>query len=106
MDGRYKYTHLDGGPRCQLPRIKADWLEEVVWNRLKDVLSNSDAMGRCIRDALDELKERRKHFSEQTCAVDSQIEIIRLKKERLGLVFADGAISKDTYTQKLHNLNK
>ena len=38
--------------------------------------------------------------------MDSQIEIIRLKKERLGLVFADGAISKDTYTQKLHNLNK
>lgn len=104
--GRYKHTHLDGGPRCQLPRIKADWLEEVVWERLKDVLSNSDAMGRCIRDALEELKERRKHFSEQTYAVDSQIEIIRLKKERLGLVFADGAISKDVYTQKLQNLNK
>ena len=38
--------------------------------------------------------------------MDSQIEIVRLKKERLGLVFADGAISKDVYTQKLHNLNK
>ncbi|MFC1943425.1 zinc ribbon domain-containing protein [Chloroflexota bacterium] len=104
--GRYKHTHLDGGPRCQFPRIKADWLEEVVWERLKDVLSDSDAMRRCIRDVLEELKERTKHFSEQTYAVDSQIEMLRLKKERLGLVFADGAISRDVYTKKLQNLNK
>ncbi|MFC1965475.1 hypothetical protein ACFLWI_00785 [Chloroflexota bacterium] len=29
-----------------------------------------------------------------------------MKKECLGLVFADGAISKDIYTKKLQNLNK
>jgi len=33
-------------------------------------------------------------------------EIVKLKKERLGLVFADGAIGKEVYTGRLHELSK
>jgi len=59
-----------------------------------------------ITGALSELQEEKKHFSEQTASVDNQLEAVRLKKERLGLVFADGAIGKDIYAEKLHGLRK
>jgi len=104
--GRYKDTHLDGSPRCQLPRIKADWLEEVVWERLKGVLGDSETLKQCVRDALSELKERKEHFSGQTASIDKQLEAVRLKKERLGLVFTDGTIGKNVYEGKLQEFRK
>ncbi|MFC1902753.1 recombinase family protein [Chloroflexota bacterium] len=104
--GRYKDVHLDGSPRCQLPRLKADWLEEVVWERLKGVLSDSEKLHQGIKDALTELKERKEDYGGQTASVDKQLEAIRLKKERLGLVFTDGTIGKDVYEGRLQGFRK
>jgi chromosome segregation ATPase len=78
----------------------------VVWERLKGVLRDSETLKQCIRDALAELKERKEHFSGQAASIDKQLEAIRLKKERLGLVFTDGTISKDIYKTRLQGFRK
>jgi len=51
-------------------------------------------------------QESKKQLGEQTESLDHQIEIIKGKKERLGLTFADGAIGKETYDRKLQKLRK
>jgi len=99
--GRSKDTHLDGSPRCKLPRMKADLLERAVWERLKLVLTDSETLRESIRRTLTELKERREHLYQSTGSVDQKLEAIVAKKERLGLSFADGAISRETYQKKL-----
>jgi chromosome segregation ATPase len=89
-----------------LPRIKADILEKAVWKRLKAVLSNSDTLRQSMRDGLAQLKERRSQLSKETGTVDKQLEVVLAKKERLGLVFTDGAITRDVYEKRLNELTR
>lgn len=49
--GRYKDSHLDGSPRCKLPRINIDLLEKAVWNRLNVVLTDSETLRESMRVA-------------------------------------------------------
>ncbi len=104
--GRAKDSHLDGSLHCQSPRISADWLEWAVWEEVKMMLNDGDVLKQSVRNALSVLEDKRNQLGEQTESLDHQIEIIRGKKERLGLVFADGAIDKETYNRKLQELRK
>lgn len=102
--GRYIDSHLDGSPRCDLPRMEADLLEKKVWQRFKAVVSNSEVLKQGIRDALADISERKDELGKETAAVDKELEGIRAKKERLGLAFADGALTKEVYTSRLRKL--
>jgi hypothetical protein len=104
--GRFKDTHLDGSPVCKLPRMKADLLERAVWERLKAVLTDSETLREGMQSSLDELKERWKQLYQSIGSVDEKLESIVAKKERLGLSFADGAISWETYRKKLQEAIK
>jgi site-specific DNA recombinase len=99
--GRWKDTHLDGSPRCKLPRIKANLLEWAVWERLKAVLTDSETLREGMKNSLAQLKERREQLYRDTNSVDKKLEAIIARKERLGLSFADGAITRETYKKKL-----
>ena len=102
--GRYKDSHLDGSPRCKLPRINADMLETAVWECLKVALTDSETLKESVRTSLARDKERREQLCQDAGLADKRIEAIAAKKERLGLVFADGAITVDTYQKKLQEL--
>ena len=104
--GRSKDSHLDGSPRCPSPRISADWLEWAVWKEVKTMLNDGDILEQSVRNALSVLENQKNQLGEQTESLDHQIEIIKGKKERLGLTFADGAIGKETYDRKLQELRK
>jgi hypothetical protein len=65
------------------------------------VLTDSETLREVMRSSLAELKERREHLYQSTGSVDEKLEAIMAKKERLGLSFADGAISRETYQKKL-----
>jgi hypothetical protein len=77
-----------------------------VWEEVKMMLNDGDVLKQSVRNALSVLEDKRNQLGEQTEYLDHQIEIIRGKKERLGLVFADGAIDKETYNRKLQELRK
>ncbi|MFH1382856.1 MAG: recombinase family protein [Chloroflexota bacterium] len=104
--GRYIDSHLDGSPRCTLPRVRADYLEKAVWRRLKEVLSDSEVLKNSLRNNLAELKQRRTYLDSGTSFVDKELTTVSAKKERLGLAYTDGAIPKDVYEKKLHILAK
>jgi site-specific DNA recombinase len=87
--------------RCNLPYIRADWLERSVFEKVREVLNDSGKLVECINKSLIELEERRKEIGAESMAVDSKLEAIRTKEERLGMAFADGAVSESAYRTKL-----
>jgi hypothetical protein len=52
------------------------------------------------------LEERKLQIGAETLAIDNKIKAIRDKMERLGLAYADGAISGSAYKSKLSQLKK
>ena len=101
-----KHMNRDSEKRCDLPYVKADWLEWGVWEKVKAVLNDSDKLVECVNKALVELEEKKARIGTETLTIDSKLEAIRAKTERLGMVFADGAISEKTYKSKLGQLKK
>jgi len=105
--GRVHHWKLgDDSKRCDLPYVRADWLEWGVWNRVKAVLNDSDTLEECINRALAELEEKKAHIGVEILDADSKLETLREKMERLGMAFADGAIEEGTYKSKLKQLKK
>lgn len=92
--------------RCNLPYIRADWLEWQVWRKVKAVLNNSDKLTECVNKALIELEERKSQIGAETLAIDNRLEAIQAKEERLGITFADRAVSESVYKSKLNQLKK
>ena len=58
--GRVKHRVIqDGNERCDLPYVKADWLEWGVWRRVKAALNDSENLAECVGKALGELEKRK-----------------------------------------------
>jgi site-specific DNA recombinase len=104
--GRWKDCHLDKSPKCTLPRMRADLLEKAVWRRLKAVLTDSEALKDSLRNTLTELKQKRNELNKGSGSIDRELETISGKKERLGLAYADGAVGKEAYDDRLRILKK
>ena len=81
-------------------------MKQDVWEKVKAVVRNQDTLAECVNKALIELEERKSQIGAEALAIDDKLEVIRTKKERLGLVFADGAINESTYKSKLKQLKK
>jgi site-specific DNA recombinase len=105
--GRIHHWKLDdSSTRCKLPYARADWLEWGVWNKVKEVLNNSDKLEECIDSALENLEEKKAHIGAEILDDNGKLETLRRKMERLGMVFADGAIDESAYQSKLKQLKK
>jgi hypothetical protein len=89
---------------CKLPYVRADWLEYGVWEKVKEVLNDSGKLVESINKSLIELEKRRGEIGAESTAVESKLELIRTKEERLGMAFADGAVSETAYRIKLKRL--
>jgi hypothetical protein len=96
----------DTSPRCTLKYVRADWLEINVWDRITEVLSDKAKMVDCVRKALKDLEERKAGIGTEILDNESKVELVRKKMERLGMVFADGAINEEIYRSKLKQLKK
>lgn len=96
----------DGDGRCDLPFMRADWLEWGVWEKVKEVLNDSGKLAECVNKALIELEERKAQFGVEILDVDGKLETLRAKMERLGMAFADGAMTESAYKSKLKQLKK
>jgi site-specific DNA recombinase len=104
--GRHRDSHLDGSPTCTLQRIDAEWLEKAVWSKFSGAFNDPSILRESIKGSLEALKQRRSQLETGPRPIAEELEKVKAKKERLGLVFADGAISEAVYTRKLGELRK
>jgi len=102
--GRYKDTNREN--ICTMPRFRRDWLEDNVMNELYRALSDNDCIKIAVNNARDELLDRRQSISKASGYIDAKLEAITGKKERLAIVFADGALSEPVYRKQITSLKQ
>jgi len=81
--GRRLETKAIDDHRCQLPIPDAEWLEDKVYERLADAMSNPEAMSRTLRDAIASLTVRKTQIEEAIRPVDEKLAEVREKLKRL-----------------------
>jgi site-specific DNA recombinase len=96
----------DGDQRCDLPFIRADWLEWGVWKKVKELLNDSDKLVEYVNKALVELQQHRDRIGSEILDIDGKLETLRAKMGRLGMAFTDGAMEENAYKSKLNQLKK
>jgi len=104
--GRYKSAHLDGSRTCTLQRLDATWLEKAIWGKFTEAFANPNLLKESISKALQAIKQRRSQLEAGSKPVAEELDKVKKRKERLGRVFADGAISEESYSMKIEGLKK
>ena len=94
--GELKRFHLDGSPRCKNKKIKAEWLEQVVWKRVIDIINDPNKLEPLLVDAIDNLKERASTLEARLLPVEKRLKEIAEMKSRL----ADKWVMENMDTEK------
>lgn len=81
--GRLKYTHVDGSPRCQIPRIDAELLEKEVWSKIEDIINDPDKLEVVVAEAIEDLRTREVDLAERIMPIDNRLAQIAEQKARL-----------------------
>jgi KaiC/GvpD/RAD55 family RecA-like ATPase len=69
-------------------------------------LNDSNKLKECINRSVTELEARRNELGARELDIEKRLETVRNKAERLGIAFADGAVSESAYLSKLKLLKK
>ena len=94
------------GKNCNLPFVRANLLETAVWEKLKEVLSDREKLRDAVGKALADLEAKRTSIGVEALAINKKLDVVRGRKERLGLAFVDGTVNDDRYKQTLAKLDK
>ena len=81
--GKLKYHHLDDSPRCTAPRLRADWLEGQVWQRIEDIINDPNTLRPLIEDAIENLRRREEELQIRIQPIDECLSQIAEQKSRL-----------------------
>ena len=104
--GRLKASHTDGSPRCTATTFSADWLEDEVWTKIADMLSNPDKLSEVIQNSLEILKSRQAELDSFLKPINEKIIDITDKKARLADQWVITNMDPEKYKRLQSNLNK
>jgi site-specific DNA recombinase len=98
--GKLSIKHLDGSPRCTSPRLRAEWLEDQVWQRILTIINDPNKLEGLITDTIESLKNKTKELQERLMPVNEQLSHITEQKARLAdewiMINIDPAKYKET----------
>jgi DNA invertase Pin-like site-specific DNA recombinase len=104
--GRIKRYHMDGSPRCTLPRIKAfpdfeNKLTKAVWN----TFYNPGTYIEHIKKTVENLEKERTKLDRKLKPMDNEATILRERRGRLNVMFEIGQLKTDDYKTKIKAVN-
>jgi len=104
--GQMKSKHLDGSPRCQSPRIKAEWLETELWQRIEDIINNPDLLFRLIQDTIESLREKEAELSARIKPIEERLAEINTQKTKLADDWVIRHMNNDRFKELKDNLDR
>jgi site-specific DNA recombinase len=104
--GKLKYHHLDGSPRCTMPRLRADWLEGQVWQRIEDIINDPNTLRPLIDDAIESLRRREEELQASIQPIDDRLTQIAEQKSRLADDWVKLNMDSTRYREMQLSLNK
>lgn len=100
--GRLGYTHLDGSPKCTVPRLDAEWLENQVWQRIETIINDPNKLQSLIQDTINKLKSREEELSLRIRPINDRLLQLAEQKARL----ADEWVISNMNTEKYNQLKQ
>jgi site-specific DNA recombinase len=104
--GRHKEHHPDGSQPCQLPYIRAEELEFLVWNKVKQTFGDPDRLREYVDKALYNLEQQKSQLGSGYLDIEKGLTLVKKKEERLGIAYADSTLPQNVYKAKLQQLKK
>ncbi len=81
--GTMKSKHLDGSPRCQSQSLKAEWLENEVWQRVLEIINDPNKLLAVIKDTIENLRSREADLSARIKPINDRLAKIAEQKAKL-----------------------
>ncbi len=104
--GRLKRLHLDGSPRCTLPRLPAEGLTAYLAFKVTEIFSDPDKLQSYINDTIANLQKEK-------AAVKSKLKPLKAKATRLeesmtkaDTMFELGRLNKQEYQARIRGIRQ
>ncbi|MFH1925756.1 MAG: recombinase family protein [Chloroflexota bacterium] len=104
--GRLKVTHLDGSPRCTLPRLEAPQLTDKIIREITEVFSNPESLKKYIEDTLKNLRKEKEALERRLRPIQSNISRTQEKMKRADAMFEMGRLSTEDYKARITGLRR
>jgi site-specific DNA recombinase len=78
-----KYVHPDGLSRCKAPYIRADWLENELWQRIEEIMNDPNKLLLVIKESIENLRRAEADLSERIRPIDERLAEIAAQKAKL-----------------------
>jgi len=104
--GKLKANHLDGTPRCTARRLRAEWVEQQVWQRIEEVINNPNKLKPLLEDTIDNLKSREEELKARIMPIDEQLLQIAKKKAKLADDWVQTNMDAEKFKELQQSLNK
>lgn len=102
--GRWSHRAQALGIACRSPYARADALEEVVWEKIMELILHPERVISFLQNG--PITARAKEFENQLAYLDTQI--VRMKNERIrwDAAYARDLLTLDDYEQKITNIRQ
>jgi hypothetical protein len=104
--GRLRQAHTDGSARCIAPTINAAWLENEVWLKVSDILTNPGKLHEVIQNSLEILKGRQDELNAFIKPINEKLIDIKDKKARLADQWVITNMDPEKYKRLQSNLHR
>lgn len=104
--GRLKRLHLDGSPRCTLPRQKAQFLTENIINHVVDIFSNPDTLKKYINDTIKDLEKEKLALERRLKPIQANINRVNEAMKKADTMYELGRLSSEDYKARINGLRK
>jgi hypothetical protein len=104
--GKLKASHLDGSPRCASKRLRADWIEQKVRQRIEEVIDDPNKLAPMLKDTVENLKTRQEELQARIMPIDEQLAQIAKKKAKLADDWVKTNMDADKYKELQQALNQ
>jgi site-specific DNA recombinase len=104
--GQLKIVHLDGTPRCKNRNIRADRLEQVVWQRVLGIINDPNKLEPMVIEAITHLKERISALETRLLPIEKRLKEITEMKSRLAEKWIIENMDTQKYKDAQQNLDK
>jgi len=103
--GKLHIRHLDGSPRCTAPRLRADWLEDEVWQRIEDIINDPNKLEPLLKEAIDNLRSREEELKSRIMPIDDDLKEIAEQKAKLADEWVIKSMKPEKFRELQHKLD-
>jgi site-specific DNA recombinase len=104
--GRLKESHTDGSTKCINLTVNAAWLEDQVWAKVSEIMTNPEKLAETIRCSLATLKSRQAELDAFLNPINEKLLDLIDKKARLADQWVITNMEPEKYKRLQSNLNK